>query len=153
MERAAIAGEASVDGMDVWRPPLPAWARVEVQVYDVRYGRFIFHSYEGSIERARRTMAWLRASRHRVRHLEVSSLARRLHAPVESNARRAVAPDPHTLELQRRTADLQSHLRHLWSVEGRPAIAMPRTIAKLESLIGEAEQRMRLARRSCGGQG
>jgi hypothetical protein len=151
MDRAVNAGEAPGHGMDVWRPRTPEWARFEVHVYDVRFGTFIFHSYEGSLEQAKRTMASLRASRHLVRHCEVSHLQHQPDSIARGAERLGPPPDPRVLEMQQRVSELQSRLRHLWAIEGRPLRAMASSTDKLESLIGEAEQRMGLARQSSGG--
>lgn len=144
-ERAVGAGEAMVHGMDVWRPAVPDWAQFEVQVYDVRFGSFVFHSYEGSIERAQRTMASLRASRHRVRHLAVSMLSRP-DAWVAVDPKPAKARlDPEAEAHRMRMAELQQRLRALWAREGRADRAMPASENKLRSLIGEAQQRISVA--------
>jgi hypothetical protein len=153
MDRAGFAGEAFGHGMDVWRPHTPAWAQFEVHVYDVRFGMFIFHSYEGSLEQAQRAMKSLRDSGHRVCHIAVSDLSRKSHAVADGPELVAPPPDPRVLEMQRRISELQSRLRHLWAIEGRPLRAVASSIDKLESLIGEAEQRMGLARHHCDGSG
>ncbi len=142
MERAAQAGEATVHGMDVWRPAIPDWARFEVQVYDKRFGRYVFYSYEGSIERARRTMDVMRASRHSVRHFALSTLSRP-SGWVAAEAKPLNGPPDRRAEADRaRISELQQRLRSLWAQEGREARAFPASEAKLRSLIGEAEQRI-----------
>ena len=145
-DRAVGAGEATVHGMDVWRPAVPGWARFEVQVYDKRYRRFVFYSYEGSIERAQRTMTSLRASRHLVRHLELSALARATGWIAVESKPSKTAPDSRMEAQRARLTELQERLRALWAQEGREMRAMPGSEAKLRSLIGEAEQRIAVAR-------
>ena len=55
--KKVLRGDMDVGGMEVALPHPKPHHRYQVQIYDVRFGRFVYHKYVSSLDEAKREMA------------------------------------------------------------------------------------------------
>jgi len=75
--KKVLEGDARVVGMEVGRPEPKPHHCYEIQIYEVRFRRFVFHKFVSSLDEAKREMARQRALGHRVKHVAVVHVQRR----------------------------------------------------------------------------
>jgi hypothetical protein len=118
-------------------PPPPPWTQVfvpgpseedryQVLVYSKEHGAFIHRCYATSLEAARRSMDLEEAFGHRVKCQELLRFDRGVTASAAEPPK-----DP-------RVEVLQSQLKEVWKAQGRPEIALPTSLEKLDAMLREA---------------
>jgi hypothetical protein len=75
--KRVLEGDTHVGGMEVGRPEPKLHHRYEIQIYEVRFSRFVFHKFVSSLDEAKREMGRQRALGHRVKHVAVVHVQRR----------------------------------------------------------------------------
>jgi hypothetical protein len=143
--KKVLGGDTHVGGMEVPRPEPKPHHRYEVQIYDVRYGRFVYQKYVSSLDEAKREMARQRALGHRAKHVAVvhvqrGPIGRRYQGPgggrsfegTRRKGRNIPKPVPEDPELKALKGELEA-LRKTLGLDA--ATALPNSKEKCRQLI------------------
>ena len=150
--KGVLEGSSKVSGMEVARPEPAAHHRFEVQIYDMRVGRFVYFKFVSSKAEAQREMERQRALGHRVKHMPVVHVGRgpvggRQHSRhaqsslLRKRMHRDLTTPPRKLDPQLITLQLQiNRLRKQLGIGVTEAL--PASIVRCEQIIKRLKARL-----------